>query len=99
MTYEYVIVGGGLTAASAVEGIRSVDPVGRILMLSRENHPPYHRPPLHAAARWIRHLGVRCRLLPLVPPHRSDCDLGQTIMYSPASGCRSGNNVPSIGSG
>ena len=46
MTYEYVIVGGGLTAASAVEGIRSVDSTGRILMLSRENHPPYHRPPL-----------------------------------------------------
>ena len=46
MTYDYVIVGGGLAAASAIEGIRSRDPSGSILMLSRENHPPYHRPPL-----------------------------------------------------
>ena len=46
MTYDYVIVGGGAAAASAIEGIRSRDPSGSILMLSRENHPPYHRPPL-----------------------------------------------------
>jgi NADPH-dependent 2,4-dienoyl-CoA reductase/sulfur reductase-like enzyme len=41
-----VIVGGGLAAASAVSGIRERDPDGSILLLSRENHPPYHRPPL-----------------------------------------------------
>ena len=46
MTHEYVIVGGGLAGASAIEGIRAHDPDGRILLLSRENHPPYHRPPL-----------------------------------------------------
>jgi 3-phenylpropionate/trans-cinnamate dioxygenase ferredoxin reductase subunit len=46
MTYRYVIVGGGLAAGSAIEGIRSQDRDGSILMLSRENHPPYHRPPL-----------------------------------------------------
>ncbi len=46
MKYPYVIVGGGLAGASAIEGIRSRDPEGPILMLSRENHPPYHRPPL-----------------------------------------------------
>src|SRR5437773_2863029 len=46
MRYKYVIVGGGLTGASAIEGIRAHDPDGAILMLSRENHPPYHRPPL-----------------------------------------------------
>ncbi|MEO5616885.1 MAG: FAD-dependent oxidoreductase [Candidatus Eisenbacteria bacterium] len=44
--YRYVIVGGGLAAASAVTGIREHDPEGSILLLSRENHPPYHRPPL-----------------------------------------------------
>jgi NADPH-dependent 2,4-dienoyl-CoA reductase/sulfur reductase-like enzyme len=44
--HDYVIVGGGLAAASAVEGIRESDPAGSILLLSRENHPPYHRPPL-----------------------------------------------------
>ena len=46
MKYKYVIVGGGLAAASAIEGIRSRDPEGSILLLSRENHAPYHRPPL-----------------------------------------------------
>ena len=44
--YPYVIVGGGLCAASAVEGIRSRDRDGKILLLSRENNAPYNRPPL-----------------------------------------------------
>ena len=46
MNYEYVIVGGGHAGAAAIEGIRAHDPTGSILMLSRENHTPYHRPPL-----------------------------------------------------
>ena len=46
MHYPYVIVGGGLAGASAIEGIRAHDPEGAILLLARENHPPYHRPPL-----------------------------------------------------
>ena len=46
MQYRYCIVGGGLAAASAVEGIRSRDPDGSVLLLSRENHPPYRRTPL-----------------------------------------------------
>ncbi len=45
-SHRYVIVGGGLAAASAVEGIRSRDKDGSILLLSRENHAPYNRPPL-----------------------------------------------------
>lgn len=44
--YRYCIVGGGLTAASALEGIRSRDRDGSILLLSRDNHPPYDRSPL-----------------------------------------------------
>ena len=46
MKRKYVIVGGGLAAASAIEGIRSRDTEGSILLLTRENHSPYHRPPL-----------------------------------------------------
>ena len=46
MKYDYVIVGGGAAAASAVEGIRSRDKKGTVLVLSRDNHPPYRRPPL-----------------------------------------------------
>lgn len=44
--YEYIIVGGGLAAASAVEGIREHDPDGSIVMITEENEPPYNRPPL-----------------------------------------------------
>ena len=44
--YRYVIVGGGLTGASAVEGIREVDESGPILLIGQEKHLPYDRPPL-----------------------------------------------------
>lgn len=44
--FEYLIVGGGLAAASAVDGIREVDPDGSIAVVSDETEPPYHRPPL-----------------------------------------------------
>ena len=44
--YDYLIVGGGLAAASAVEGIRERDQDGSILLLTDEEEPPYHRPPL-----------------------------------------------------
>jgi NADPH-dependent 2,4-dienoyl-CoA reductase/sulfur reductase-like enzyme len=46
MRHTYVIIGGGLAAASAIEGIRRHDSEGSILLLSRENFTPYHRPPL-----------------------------------------------------
>jgi 3-phenylpropionate/trans-cinnamate dioxygenase ferredoxin reductase subunit len=45
-TYDYVIIGGGLAGASAVEGIREVDGKGRVLLIGAEKHLPYHRPPL-----------------------------------------------------
>lgn len=44
--FRYVIIGGGLAAASAAEGIREVDPEGSVLIIGRETRPPYHRPPL-----------------------------------------------------
>lgn len=43
---KYLIIGGGMTADAAVEGIRQVDPSGSIGLISAENHPPYNRPPL-----------------------------------------------------
>ncbi len=45
-TYEYVIAGGGLAGASAIAGIREVDRDGSILLVGREVHLPYDRPPL-----------------------------------------------------
>jgi 3-phenylpropionate/trans-cinnamate dioxygenase ferredoxin reductase subunit len=44
--YEYLIIGGGMTAASAVKGIRDVDSSGTIGLISAEKHVPYDRPPL-----------------------------------------------------
>ena len=46
LVYDYVIVGGGLTGASAVEGIRELDSSGSILLICEENYLPYDRPPL-----------------------------------------------------
>ncbi len=45
-TYKYVIAGAGLAGASAVEGIRTRDKDGAILVAGAEPDPPYHRPPL-----------------------------------------------------
>ncbi len=74
---QYLIVGGGLAAASAVEGIRELDQQGVITLLSAERELPYHRPPLskgflagkeqldtvrvHDAA-WYRERKVRVKL-------------------------------------
>jgi NADPH-dependent 2,4-dienoyl-CoA reductase/sulfur reductase-like enzyme len=43
---RYLIVGGGMTAAAAVKGIREHDSDGRITVVAAEHHPPYKRPPL-----------------------------------------------------
>ncbi len=43
---RYLIVGGGLAAARAVEGIRQIDPEGPITVVTAEQHLPYERPPL-----------------------------------------------------
>jgi 3-phenylpropionate/trans-cinnamate dioxygenase ferredoxin reductase component len=47
--YDYLIIGGGMTAAAAVDGIREVDPTSGIGMISTEPDPPYDRPPLSKA--------------------------------------------------
>jgi NADPH-dependent 2,4-dienoyl-CoA reductase/sulfur reductase-like enzyme len=44
--YDYLIIGGGMTADAAVQGIREADPKGTIGLLSAEPDPPYDRPPL-----------------------------------------------------
>lgn len=45
-SYKYIIVGGGLAGASAVEGIREKDKSGSILLVGAEDALPYNRPPL-----------------------------------------------------
>src|SRR5438105_9131727 len=46
---RYVIVGAGMTAHAAAQGIRELDQQGTITMLGGEPHPPYARPPLSKA--------------------------------------------------
>jgi 3-phenylpropionate/trans-cinnamate dioxygenase ferredoxin reductase subunit len=43
---DYLLIGGGLAAATAAEGIRKRDPQGSILIVTNESQLPYHRPPL-----------------------------------------------------
>jgi 3-phenylpropionate/trans-cinnamate dioxygenase ferredoxin reductase subunit len=42
----FVIVGGGLAAAKAVEGLREGGFDGRVVVVAAEPHAPYERPPL-----------------------------------------------------
>jgi len=77
MSTTYVIVGGGLAAASAIEGIRELDQGGPITLITAERELPYHRPPLSKSflagkdqvesvrvheASWYRENKVRVRL-------------------------------------
>lgn len=44
--YKYIIIGGGMTGSAAVKGIRENDPDGSIAVFTKEQFPPYKRPPL-----------------------------------------------------
>jgi NADPH-dependent 2,4-dienoyl-CoA reductase/sulfur reductase-like enzyme len=44
--YEYLIVGGGMTADAALRGIRELDRDGRVAIIGSDENPPYNRPPL-----------------------------------------------------
>lgn len=63
--FDYLLVGGGLAAVSAIDGIREVDPAGSILLLSDESEPPYQRPPL--SKEYLRHAEVPREMLHVKP--------------------------------
>ena len=44
--YKYLIVGAGMTADAAVQGIRELDSKGSIALIGDDRDPPYVRPPL-----------------------------------------------------
>lgn len=44
--FKYLLVGGGMTADAATEGIRELDNSGTIGLIGAEPDPPYDRPPL-----------------------------------------------------
>lgn len=47
--FDYLIVGGGMTADAAARGIRKEDGSGTIAVVGAESHAPYNRPPLTKA--------------------------------------------------
>lgn len=47
--YRYLIIGGGMAAAAAIQGIREVDSTGSIGLIGSEQDRPYQRPPLSKA--------------------------------------------------
>ncbi len=77
MSYEHVIVGGGLAGGMIAQEYREQGGEGSVLILAKEPHYPYHRPPLtkdflrgekpasdgdmHPAAWWAEH-GIEVRL-------------------------------------
>src|SRR2546421_12018939 len=79
--FDNVIVGGGLAAGMVAQEYRGADGDGSVLLIGREAHPPYHRPPLtkgflrgeepvedtfmHSLDEW-RGLGGELRLSPAV---------------------------------
>src|ERR1044072_1418660 len=44
--YDNVIVGGGLAGGMVAQEFREAGGEGSVLLIARESHPPYHRPPL-----------------------------------------------------
>jgi 3-phenylpropionate/trans-cinnamate dioxygenase ferredoxin reductase subunit len=44
--YQYLIIGGGMTGAACIEGVREIDAAGSIGIISAETDRPYNRPPL-----------------------------------------------------
>ena len=44
--YKYLIIGAGMTADAAVQGIRELDPKSSIALIGDDSNPPYNRPPL-----------------------------------------------------
>ncbi len=73
---EYLIVGGGMTAAAAIRGIRDVDPDGDITVISAELDPPYKRPPL---SKGLWHDLPLERVWSDIDPDSVDLRLGRAI--------------------
>lgn len=94
--YDYLIIGGGMTAAAAAQGIHEVDVNGTIGILSAENHLPYNRPPLTKKlwqgkpedSVWSKipaerlDLILGCRVVSIDPPNKQVRDEnGKTYTY------------------
>ena len=73
--YQYLIIGGGMTADAAVGGIREVDAEGSIGVVSSEEDPPYRRPPL-SKGLWK---GMKLDRIGYRTSEQADLHTGKTI--------------------
>lgn len=76
--FEYLIVGGGLAAAAAVEGVRERDLHGSIGLLTEETEPPYQRPPL--SKEYLQTPGMTRELLYVKPEGWFETEAGVTLL-------------------
>ncbi len=76
--FDYIIVGGGLAAASAVDGIRELDKRGTIVLLTDETEPPYHRPPL--SKEYLQTADAPRSLLHVKPEGWFESEAGVTLL-------------------
>jgi 3-phenylpropionate/trans-cinnamate dioxygenase ferredoxin reductase subunit len=51
-SYDLIVVGGGLTSARALRSYREAGGAGSVALFTRDDHVPYHRPPL--SKRYLR---------------------------------------------
>src|SRR5215218_10330143 len=51
-TVDILLVGGGIASATAAQTLREAGFDGSVLLVGREPHPPYHRPP--ASKEYLR---------------------------------------------
>ncbi|HTI97154.1 MAG TPA: FAD-dependent oxidoreductase [Rudaea sp.] len=95
-SYDYLIVGGGMTADAAAKAIREADAKASVGIVGDEAHAPYERPPLSKAlwkdktvesidlgtAKSGATLHLRCRIVALDrSAHTARDDRGDTYRY------------------
>jgi 3-phenylpropionate/trans-cinnamate dioxygenase ferredoxin reductase component len=81
--YNYLIVGGGMTADAAVEGIRQLDTKGTIGLIGAEPEVPYNRPPLSKGLWKDKPLDSIWRP---TETHQADLHLGRRVTSLDAEG-------------
>ena len=75
--FKYLIIGAGMTADSAVQGIRELDPTGSIALIGDDHDPPYDRPPLTKGLWKGKSLDSIWRK---TKEHSADLFLGRTVI-------------------
>ncbi len=83
MRTTYLLIGGGLASARAVESIRQADKRGRICLVGRERELPYDRPPLskELLRGELREREIRCRPRSFYLRNRVRLLLGRSVEH------------------